>query len=54
MEKLSQNKPPKPRLFDLVHQKIQALHYSRWVEKTYIGCIRPTIDEMPSASNKGH
>ena len=33
----------KPRLFDLVRQKIQALHYSRSTEKTYIAWIRQYI-----------
>ena len=30
----------KPRLFDLVRQKIQTLHYSPQTEKTYIGWIK--------------
>jgi len=35
--------PSKPRLLDLVRQKIQALHYSRRTEKTYIGWIKRFI-----------
>jgi len=33
----------KPRLFDRVKQKIQALHYSPRTEKTYIGWIKRFI-----------
>jgi len=33
----------KPRLFDRVRQKIQALHYSQRTEKTYIGWIKRFI-----------
>ena len=36
-------KAAKPKLFDLVRHKIQALHYSRRTEKTYIGWIRRYI-----------
>ncbi len=43
MNNIYQPEKRKPRLFDLVSQEIQTLHYSRWTEKTYIGWIKRFI-----------
>ena len=43
MNNIYQPEKRKPRLLDLVSQKIQTLHYSRRTEKTYIGWIKRFI-----------
>lgn len=43
MDHYPQSGIQKPRLFDRVRQKIQALHYSQRTEKTYIGWIKRFI-----------
>ena len=43
MNNIYQPEKRKPRLLDLVSQKIQTLHYSRRTEKTHIGWIKRFI-----------
>ncbi|MFO7866719.1 MAG: phage integrase N-terminal SAM-like domain-containing protein [Candidatus Aminicenantes bacterium] len=43
MNRNPSNPPVKPRLPDLVRQRIHALHYSRKTEQTYIGWIKRYI-----------
>ncbi len=43
MHHYSQSKSRKPKLFDQVRHKIQALHYSPRTGKTYIGWIERFI-----------
>ncbi len=43
MHHYSQSKSRKPKLFDQVRHKIQALHYSPRTGKTYIGWIKRFI-----------